>query len=74
MSLTADDLWLPGEQRWEGDLQVTQGDVTLSQGVDYDPPQSNRLRPHRTAAACRSMTDGTTACRRTATRACGAYG
>lgn len=36
MSLTADDLWLPGEQRWEGDLQVTQGDVTLSQGVDYD--------------------------------------
>lgn len=77
MSLTADDLWLPGEQRWEGDLQVTQGDVTLSQGVDYDIQWTASGEPSqapRTAAACRSLTDGPTACRRTATRACGAYG
>lgn len=30
MSLTVDDQWLPGEQHWEGDLKVTQGDVTLT--------------------------------------------
>lgn len=30
MSLTVDDQWLPCEQRWEGDLKVTQGDVTLT--------------------------------------------
>ena len=68
---------VPGEQRWEGDLQVTQGDVTLSQGVDYDIQWTASGEPSqapRTAAACRSLTDGPTACRRTATRACGAYG
>ncbi|KFI82620.1 hypothetical protein BPULL_2008 [Bifidobacterium pullorum] len=62
MSLTADDLWLPGEQRWEGDLQVTQGDVTLSQGVDYDIQWTASGEPSQAPqdGGCLQVADGWT--------------
>ncbi|WP_419004199.1 hypothetical protein [Bifidobacterium pullorum] len=62
MSLTADDLWLPGEQRWEGDLQVTQGDVTLGQGVDYDIQWTASGEPSQAPqdGGCLQVADGWT--------------
>lgn len=61
MSLTVDDQWLPGEQRWEGDLKVTQGDVTLTQGVDYDVQWTASGEPSKAPqSGCLQVADGWT--------------